>query len=200
MSSSVSWLSISWYHSFVQLGSLCLNFPLAFDEAELRDLQGAVRKAPNLNYVRLKILHLGDAGHGFDIFDIFPHVKRVVLIISGHCWLSGCPSSGQVCKTLSVTCENGLNIFLPDILGFMRGLCSFSLLCSRLSGVTPELIVNTAAAVGRRAVIENLPEKGACRVRTQRNLQQRQIFDAGLLCGCHTCAECLFRDGKLSKD
>ncbi len=168
MSSSVSWLSISWYHSFVQLGSLCLNFPtclLMKLSCGICKVQSA-RSSLYLNYVRLKILHLGDAGHGFDIFDIFPHVKRVVLIISGHCWLSGCPSSGQVCKTLSVTCENGLNIFLPDILGFMRGLCSFSLLCSRLSGVTPELIVNTAAAVGRRAVIENLPEKGACRVRT----------------------------------
>ena len=190
MGLKVSWLRFSWDHSFVHLRSLCLNFPLCFEEAELQGLRAALRRAPKLDFVRLNILHLGDSENGFDIFDVFAHVKQVVLTTTGRCWLSGCPSSGQVCKNLSVTCKDGLNIHLPNILGFMRGLCSFSLLCSRLSGVSPEVLVRAAATVGRRAVIENLPDEGACRVHTQCSLQQKQSFDQLMLCGCHTCAGC----------
>ena len=187
---NINWLRFSWDHSFVHLGSLCLNFPLAFEEDELQDLRAALLRAPNLDYVRLNILHLGDSEKGFDIFDVFAHVKQVVLTTTGSCWLSGCPSSGQMRKDLSVTCNTGLNMHLPGLLGFMRGLCRFSLQCSRLSGVTPETLVNSAAAVGRRAVIENLPEEGACRVHTQGSLQQQQAFEQLMLCGCHNCAGC----------
>ena len=58
-----------------------------------------------------------------------------------------------------------------------------------------EPLVSALKAFGRREVAKDLQLEGACRGYSQTNLQDIQAFDRLMICGCHTCADCLFVDG-----
>ena len=183
-----------------RLGSLCLTLCNPLDPERVQELQAIVRSACQLDFVRLEVQDLGSKKNPFDISEVFAGTRRVVIVVEYNCRLKCSPSSRSSCQHLSIRCEGKLSMQLQKLPAFLHGLCSFSIQYRRLRGVSPVDLVSALEGDGRHVVKQDMLGKRTRWVHTQDSCKRIQAFDRLMFCGCHTCPECLFMDGKFMKD
>ena len=183
-----------------RLRSLCITLKGGLDDENMQGLQAITIGAPQLEFIRLEFRGLGSEQDPLDIFNVFSRIKRVVIVVEEDCWLRCPPSCIHSCKNLSVSCKGTLSLRLPEVSTLVRDLSSFSFQFMKLKGLSRVKLMSVLRGVGKHFVKRQMLDKDICWVHTQDGLRQTQAFDRLMFCGCHTCPECLFMDGKFMKD